>query len=84
MEGGVKTGHLGQFRMALAEGFDQFNFAGQMIGIVWPEAMQFVQQFLADNFRFGVFHAVDHTMSHRLDRFEAVLLFQPIDQGIGG
>src|ERR1039458_8260039 len=44
----VKTGHLGQFRMTLAERLDQFNLAGQMIRVVGPDTMQFIQQFLGD------------------------------------
>ena len=78
----VKTGHLGQFRMTLAERLDQFNLAGQMIRVVRPDAMQFIQQFLGDNLRLGVFHAVDHPVSHRPDRCETILLFEPVNQEI--
>ena len=38
----VKTGHLGQFRMTLAERLDQFDLAGQMIRIVRADAVQFI------------------------------------------
>ena len=66
--------------MTLAEHLDQFNLARQMIRVVRPKAMQFIQQFLGDQFRRGVLHAVDHPVSHRPDRFETILLFQPINQ----
>ena len=78
----VETGHLGQFRMTLAERLDQFNLAGQMIRVVRADAMQFIQQFLGDQLGRGVFHAVDHAVSHSPDRFETILLFEPINQGI--
>ena len=67
----VETGHLGQFRMPLAERLDQFNLARQMIRVVRPEAMQFIQQFLGDHLRLGVFHAVDHAVSHGPDRLRS-------------
>ena len=63
----VEAGQLRQFRMTLAERLDQFNLAGQMIRVVWPDAMQFIQQFLGDKLGRGVFHAVNHAMSHRPD-----------------
>ena len=44
--------------------------------------MQFIQQFLSDQLGRGVFHAVDHPVSHRPDRFETILFFEPIDQEI--
>ena len=60
----VEAGHLRQFRMTLAERLDQFDLARQMIRVVWADAMQFIQQFLGDKLRRGVFHAVNHAMSH--------------------
>ena len=78
----VKTGHLGQFRMTLAERLDQVKLAGHMIRVVRADAMQFIQQFRGDQFRLGMFHAVNHPMSHGPDRFEIILLFEPINQGI--
>jgi hypothetical protein len=78
----VETGHLRQFRMTLAERLDQFNLARQMIRVVRADAMQFIQQFLGDQFGLGVLHAVDHAVSHRPDRFETILLFEPINQEI--
>ena len=39
----VKTGHLGQFRMTLAERLDQFDLAGQMFRVVRADAVQFIQ-----------------------------------------
>ena len=68
--------------MTLAERLDQFNLAGQMIRVVWADAMQFIQQFLGDQLGRGVFHAVDHPVSHRPDRLETLLLFEPINQEI--
>ena len=78
----VETGHLRQFRMTLAERLDQFDLAGQMIRVVWPDAMQFIQQFLRDQLGRGVLHAVDHAVSHRLTDSKSVLLFEPINQEI--
>ena len=78
----VETGHLGQFWMTLAERLDQFNLAGQMIRVVGPDAMQFIQQFLGDNLGLDVFHPMNHPVSHRPDRFKTFLLFQPINQEI--
>ena len=77
---GVKTGHLRQFRMTLAERLDQLDLAGQMVRVVRADAMQFIQQFLGDQLGRGVLHAVDHTVPHSPDRFETILLFEPIDQ----
>ena len=68
--------------MTLAERLDQFNLAGQMIRVVRADAMQFIQQFLGDKLGRGVFHAMNHPMSHGLDRCEIMLLFEPINQGI--
>ena len=70
--------------MTLAERLNQFNLVGQMIRVVWPEAMQFIQQFLGDNLGLDVFHPMDHAVSHRPDRFETMLLFEPIHQEIRG
>jgi len=53
-----------------------------MIRVVRADAMQFIQQFLGDNLRLGMFHPMHHPMSHRFDRFEINLLFEPVDQGI--
>ena len=78
----VEAGHLRQFRMTLAERLDQFDLARQMIRVVRPDAMQFIQQFLSDHLGLGVFHAVDHAVSHGPDRCETVLLFEPINQEI--
>ena len=42
--------------------------------------MQFVQQFLSDHLGLGMFHAVDHAVTHGPDRGETILFFEPIDQ----
>ena len=78
----VEAGHLRQFRMTLAERLNQFNLARQMIRVVRADAMQFIQQFLCDNFRLGVFHPMNHAMSHAFYRFEINLLFEPVNQEI--
>ena len=53
-----------------------------MIRVVWADAMQFIQQFFGDNLRLGMFHAVNHAMSHAFYRCEINLLFEPVNQGI--
>jgi hypothetical protein len=53
-----------------------------MIRVVRAEAMQFIQQFPGDNLWVGMFHAVDHPVSHRLDCREIRLRFEPINQEI--
>ena len=68
--------------MPLAERLDQLDLAGQMFRVVWPDAMQFIQQFPRDQLRRGVLHAVDHPVSHRKDRFKTILLLDPINQEI--
>jgi hypothetical protein len=78
----VETGHLRQFRMTLTECLDQFDFAGQMFGVVRADAMQFIQQFLCDQLGHDVLHTVDHSVSQGPDRLEAILLFEPINQEI--
>jgi hypothetical protein len=78
----VEAGYLRQFRMTLAESFNQFNLARQMIRVVGTDAMQFVQQFPGDNLRLGMFHPMNHAMSHAFYRFEINLLFEPVYQGI--
>src|ERR1039458_64240 len=42
----VKARHLRQLRMTLAERLDQFNLTRQMIRVVWPDPIQFIQQLL--------------------------------------
>ena len=37
-----------------------------MIRVVGTDAMQFIQQFLCDNFGLGMIHAMNHPMSDRL------------------
>ena len=64
----------------LAEALDHFNFARQMIRVVRPDAVQFVQKFLRDALRLGVLHTVHHAMSNRLYGCQADFLFEPIDQ----
>jgi hypothetical protein len=68
--------------MTLTERLDQFDLAGQMILVIWTDAMQFIQQFLGDQFGRSVFHAVDDAMSHRSGRSELILLFEPINQEV--
>ena len=80
----VKTGHLGQFRMTLAERLDQFDLAGQMIRVVRRDAMQFIHQLRRDLFRLGMRHAMHHSVSHGLDRSEGLLRFEPINQETRG
>ncbi len=84
MERRVKTGHLWQFWMTLAEYFDQFDLTGQMIRVVRADAMQFIQQWLRHHLGFGMLHAVDHTMSHGLHGLESILSLEPIQQEICG
>ncbi len=78
----VETDYLGQFRVTLAEGLDQFDLAGQVIRIARADAVQFVEQFLGDQLRRGVLHALDDTVSHGADRGKATLLFEPVNQEI--
>ena len=80
----VEAGHLRQFRVPLAERLNQFNLARQMLRVVRADAMQFGQQFPGDNFRLGMFHPVNHAMSHAFDRFEINLPFKPVDQEVRG
>ena len=82
VKGRVKTGLLRQFRMTLTEGLDQFDLAGQMIRVVWTDAMEFIQRFLRDNLRLGVLHPMNHPVPHRPDRSELILLFEPIHQEV--
>ncbi len=53
--------------MMLAERLDQLDFARQMVRVIRTDAMQFIQQFLGDQFGRGVLHAVYDTVSHGSD-----------------
>ncbi len=77
---GVKTGHLGQFGITLAERLDQLYFAGQMIGVVRTEAMQFGEQFRGDPLRLGMLQTMHHAVAHGADGSEIRLLLEPINQ----
>ena len=66
--------------MTLAERLDKFDLAEQMLRVVWTNAMQFIQQGLDDQLGRGVLHAVDHPVSRRPDRFDTILLSEPINQ----
>ena len=70
----VKTGHLWQFPMTLAECLDQFDLAGQMVRVVRADAMQFLQQFLSDQLGRSMLHAVDHAVSHSRTDSKPILL----------
>ena len=60
----VKARHLRQFRMAFAKHLNEFNLARQMIRVVRADATQFIQEFFCDHLRLGVFHPMNHPMSH--------------------
>jgi hypothetical protein len=77
----VEAGDLGNFWITLREGLDQFDFAGQMFGIIRAEAAQFLQQFRRDALRLGVGQAVDDAMADGFDGGELALVFEPINQG---
>ena len=79
MKGCIEAGYLRQFGMTLAERLDQFNLPRQMIRVIGPEPMQFVQQGLGDTLRCSMFHAVHHSVSDRFDGREALLAFQPVN-----
>ena len=80
MERRVEAGDLRQFRVTLAERFDELDLAGRWSGSYRADATQFIQQIRRDQLRLGMFHAVHNPMSHRLDRCETPLLFEPINQ----
>jgi hypothetical protein len=65
-----------------AERLDQLDLAGQMVRIARADAMQFIQQFLGDQLRRGMLHALDDAVSYGPDRGEATLLFEPVNQKI--
>ena len=68
--------------MPLAERLDQLDLTRQVIRVIRADAIEFIHQFLGDQLRCGMFHPVDHAMSHSLDRFKTFLLFEPINQEI--
>jgi hypothetical protein len=51
--------------------------------VEWPDAMQFIQQFLGGQLGRRVAHAVDHAAPHRPHRSETILLFEPFNQELG-
>ena len=51
-----------------------------MVRIDRAKATQFIQQFLRDQLRRGVLHAVNNAMPDRFHGTEIGLLLQPIDQ----
>jgi hypothetical protein len=53
-----------------------------MIRVVRADVMQFIQQLFCDYLRLGMFHAMNHPMSHRFDRRELWSGFEPVYQGI--
>ena len=77
---GVKAGHLREFRVTPAECLDQLNLLWQMFWVVRPEAIQIIQQVLADQLGLCVCHSMDHAVSQSLDRSESVLFHEPVDQ----
>ena len=48
--------------MACAKFLDQLDLAGQMIWIIGPEAMEFIQQFIGDDLRLDMFHPMHNAM----------------------
>lgn len=68
--------------MTLAERLDQLDLSGQMVRVIWNDAMKFIQQFLRDTHRLRVFHAVDDSVAYRADGSETQVLLKPIDEAV--
>ena len=78
----VKTGHLRQVRISLAERLDQCNLVRKMIRVVGTDAVKLIQQYLGNPFGLSMLHAVNHAVTDRCDVCQTNVLIDPVDQKI--
>ena len=76
----VEACHLRQLPIALLQCLDEFDFARQMLGVERNDSLELIEQFLSDQFRVDMQHAMHHPVSHPVDALELRLGLQPIHQ----
>ena len=65
--------------MALGECLYQLDLQRQMLRVIRRDAVQFVEQLRRDPLRLAMRHPMHNPVSHRFDRSEHLLRFEPIE-----
>ena len=84
VKGGVEAGELRQQRVALLQGFDERNLAGQVVGVEGADLAQLGQQRRRDALGLLVLQAVHYPVPHCPNGGKAGLLLQPVQQEADG